>query len=320
MSKKVSIIAPCYNGEDYIARFLQSVLDQSHDNLQLVLVNDGSKDSTERILCEYEEKFSDRGFEYIHLNQENKGIGGALNDALKYVTGDYLTWFGTDDYMAPTYAEELATFLDEHTEYAVLRCDGYIVDKNDHGVILGKMADGNHDKHRPDLFENAILERNFHFGYSMLRMSVFDQVNPKREIYPSREGQNWQLLLPILYAHKSAFYETPLYYVIYDSDSVSRIAHKSYDRLKQQNEEYERILINVLTSMNIPDLEYYMNLVKVKYIRRRMKAAIDNNARDDALHEYKLLKAEKAVLFEDRQRYWRVRFPLLDKIVKKIKG
>lgn len=317
---KVSIMAPCYNGEAYIARFLQSVLDQSYNNVQLIIVNDGSKDSTEEILCEYEARFSDRGFEYIHLNQENKGIGGALNDALKLVTGDYMTWFGTDDYMMPDYVEKLAAFLDAHPEFAVVRCDGYLVDKNDHNAILGKMADQNHDKHQPHLFENAIMERNFNFGYSMLRMRVLDEVNPSREIYPSREGQNWQLLLPIFYAHKSAFYETPLYYVVHDLDSVSRVAHRSYARLKEQNAEYERILVNVLDSMDIPDKEKYQNMVTDKYIRRRMLAAIDFAEYRDALQEYAKLKQRGVVTSTDRKRYYRAKFPLIDKTAKKVKS
>jgi len=317
---RISIIAPCYNGESYVGAFLDSVLKQTYDNVELILVNDGSTDNTEAILKDYEEKFKERGYEYVHLKQENKGIGGALNDALKYVTGEYMTWFGTDDIMFPEYACELVDFLDNNEEYAVVRCEGYIVDKNDFSKIIEKMAGANHDKHNPYLFENAILERNFQFGYSVVRMSVFDKVNPKREIYPSREGQNWQLLLPIFYAHKSAFYEKPLYYVLYDENSVSRVARKSYERVKLQNDEYERILNNVVGSMDIPDKEKYLKMIKVKYIRRRMRAAIDYSNKADAKAEYRKLKSENAVEKEDKRRYLGVKFPLLKKIKKKFSG
>lgn len=317
--KKLSFIAPCYNGESYIARFLDSILSQTHEEIQLVLINDGSTDETEKILCSYEDAFSQRGIEYVHINQENKGIGGALNDALKYVTGDYLTWFGTDDYALPTYAEELVGFLESNREFAVVRNDGFIVDKNDLNKIIGKMADSNHDKHNPHLFENAIMERNFHFGYSVVRMSVFDEVNPTREIYPSREGQNWQLLLPVLYANKSAFYEKPLYYVVYDLESVSRIAHKSYDRIKKQNEEYERILNNVLAGMDIPDKERYLDMVRLKYIRRRMRAALDYGCRNDALAEYKKLRVETKPTFADKKHYIRAAIPFLNSILLRLK-
>ena len=320
--KKLTFLAPCYNGESYVARFLDSVLAQTHPAIELVIVNDGSKDRTEEILTEYEKKFAERGYDYTHLSQENTGMGGALNNGLKYVTGDYLTWFGSDDFAAPTYAEELVNFLEENQDFAVVRCEGYWVDKEDTSKIMGKFASNNNDKHNPHLFMNAIEEKDFHFGYSVVRMSVFDEVNPKREIYPSRQGQNWQLLLPIFYAHKSAFYEKPLYYVIDDANSVSKAPHKQYELLKKQNEEYERILVNTLNSMDIPDREKYLKIVEIKYIRRRLLAAMDFKAYDDVINEYKKLEELGVADKTDYRRYIQAKFPIFDKvagIVRKLK-
>ena len=313
---RLSIMAPCYNGEAYIARFLDSVLSQTHDNIQLVLVNDGSSDNTEEIIVSYEEKFKQRGYEYIHLNQQNKGIGGALNDALKYVNGDYLTWFGTDDFAVETYAEELVGFLEEHQEFAVVRNDGYWVKEGALDKPIGKMADGNHDKHNPHLFENAVMEKNIQWGYSVIRMSAFDKVNPEREIYPSREGQNWQLLLPIFYHYKAAFYDKPLYYVIFDENSVSLGAKKSYERTQQQNEEYEKILNTVITQMHIDDEEKYLKMIEIKYIKRRLLAAANFNCYDVVIAEYANLKKREKPDKISRRQYLMARFPLLRKITK----
>ena len=311
---RLSIMAPCYNGEAYIARFLDSVLSQTHDNIQLVLVNDGSSDNTEEIIVSYEEKFKQRGYEYIHLNQQNKGIGGALNDALKYVNGDYLTWFGTDDFAVETYAEELVGFLEDHQEFAVVRNDGFLVTEDNLDKPIGRMADGNNDKHNPHLFENAVLERNFHFGYSVIRMSAFDAVNPEREIYPSREGQNWQLLLPVFYHYKAAFYDKPLYYVIYDDNSVSRISHKSYERVKAQNEEYEKILNTVISKMDIPDKDKYLKTVEIKYVKRRLLAAANFNQNNDVISEYKKLKEYGKPDKISRRQYLLAKFPIIKKL------
>lgn len=312
--KKLTFLAPCYNGESYVARFLDSVLEQTHPAIELVIVNDGSKDKTEEILTEYEKKFAERGYDYIHLSQDNTGMGGALNNGLKYVTGDYLTWFGSDDFAAPTYAEELVNFLEENKDFAVVRCEGYNVDKDDVSIIKSKFAANNNDKHNPHLFMNAIEEKGFHFGYSVVRMSVFDEVNPKREIYPSRQGQNWQLLLPVFYAHKSAFYEKPLYYVIDDANSVSKQPHKQYESLKKQNEEYERILVNTLNSMDIPDRDKYLKIVEIKYIRRRLLAAMDFKVYDDVITEYKKLEKLGVVDKTDRRRYIQAKIPVIDKV------
>lgn len=318
-NKMLTIIAPCYNGESYIKRFLNSVLAQTYSEIELIVVNDGSTDSTEDILTSYEKLFANEGYLYTYLKQDNQGIGGTLNNALKYVRGKYLTWFGTDDYALPTYAEELVNFLEENSEFAVVRCEGFLVDEVDTSIIKGKFSTGNNDKHNPYLFENAILERDFHFGYSVLRMDVFDEVNPLREIYPSRQGQNWQLLLPIFYEHKSAFYEKPLYCVVDNTNSVSRTPHKSYEKTREQNNEYERILINVLNSMDIPDRQRYLEMVKLKYIRRRMCAAIDFKQYDDAITEYKMLKSLKKAERNDTRRYLRAKFWILDWLIRKVK-
>lgn len=63
----VSLITPCYNGEKYLERFLDSVLAQTYDNIEFILVNDGSTDDTEKIALSYQEKFADRGYIYIYI-------------------------------------------------------------------------------------------------------------------------------------------------------------------------------------------------------------------------------------------------------------
>ena len=317
--KRLSVMAPCYNGEKYVGRFLDSILAQTYDHIELIMINDGSIDATESILVEYEERFKKRGYSYIHFYQENAGIGAALNNALKKVTGDYLTWFGADDIACSTYAEETIDFLERNNEFAVLRCDGYVVDEDALDKPKGMFAEANKDKHNPYLFENAILEKDFHFGYSVIRMDIFDRVNPQREIYPSRQGQNWQLLLPVFYGHKAAFYEKPLYYVIEDINSVSRAPHKAYGKRIKQIEEYERILVNVLNSMDIPDRDKYLQMVKIKYIRRRLYVAVDYNQPMDAIREYKALKKQKAATCRDLLKYIRARYKFIDKLIRKNK-
>ena len=87
MEAKVSIVVPCYNGEKYIVRFLESILGQTYDNLLLILVNDGSNDHTEEIVLEYKDKLNKGGKELIYLKQENQGQAAALNTGLKMIYG-----------------------------------------------------------------------------------------------------------------------------------------------------------------------------------------------------------------------------------------
>lgn len=60
MGEKVSVITPCYNGESFIARFLDSLLVQTYNNIEFILINDGSTDKTEEIVRSYRKKFKDK--------------------------------------------------------------------------------------------------------------------------------------------------------------------------------------------------------------------------------------------------------------------
>lgn len=315
----ISIIAPCYNGEKYIQKFIDSIYEQTYSRIELIIINDGSTDKTLEIIKENIKRFEVKGYKLIIIDQENQGIGASINNAIKIMTGDYFTWFGCDDFALPTYSEELINFLENNKEYGVVRNDGYIVNEKNNNIILGKMADDNHDKHNEYLFENAILERNFHFGYSVVRTEYFDKVNKNRDIYPSRHGQNWQLLLPIFYNYKSAFYEKPLYCVVDNINSVSRNPHKSYELLKKQNLEYETILNSVINSMNIKDKNKYLNMIKIKYIRRRMIAAFNNYDYETVYTEFKCLTKYKELTFRDIVIVARSKFKFINKLVTKLK-
>ncbi|MDR3136584.1 MAG: glycosyltransferase [Coriobacteriales bacterium] len=90
----VSIIIPIYNSEDYLHQSLDSILNQTYTDLELVCINDGSTDSTQAILDEYASK--DRRVRVF--TQENKGVAAALNVGLDRAQGDYICFFGSDDF------------------------------------------------------------------------------------------------------------------------------------------------------------------------------------------------------------------------------
>lgn len=67
MKKKVSIITPCYNGEKYIRRYLESILKQTYTNIELIFINDGSNDNTEEIVMSFKEEFERKKIEFIYI-------------------------------------------------------------------------------------------------------------------------------------------------------------------------------------------------------------------------------------------------------------
>lgn len=92
---KVSIIVPVYNAEKYIRRTLDSLLNQTLDDLEIVVINDGSKDSSLDICNEYKDKY-----ENIHIySKENGGLSSARNMGIKMAQSDYLAFVDSDDYI-----------------------------------------------------------------------------------------------------------------------------------------------------------------------------------------------------------------------------
>lgn len=100
MNPKVSIIIPVYNAEKYLNRCFESILNNKYDNLEIIPVNDGSKDDSQIIIDQYKEKYPDIFFPII---QENQGIGMARNNAMEKVTGEYIMFIDNDDFIDDDY-------------------------------------------------------------------------------------------------------------------------------------------------------------------------------------------------------------------------
>lgn len=105
-----TIIVPIYNAEKYLRECLDSILNQSEQNFDVIMIDDGSKDSSTDIAKSYAEKYP-KFFKYFR--QENKGLGGARNTGLVYSTGKYSIFLDSDDYIATKTIERLTKFLEK---------------------------------------------------------------------------------------------------------------------------------------------------------------------------------------------------------------
>ena len=100
---KVSIIVPVYKVEKYLLRCLDSIAVQTYQNIEVILVDDGSPDNCGKICDEYAIKHST--FRVIH--QRNQGLSAARNNAIPHSSGEYITFIDSDDYITPDYVEYL---------------------------------------------------------------------------------------------------------------------------------------------------------------------------------------------------------------------
>lgn len=126
----ISVIIPCYNSERTISRCLESVINQTYENFEVILINDGSNDNTDGIINKY---LGDKRIRYY--KNENQGIGKTRNFGIKKALGDYITFLDSDDYLDK---DALKNFY----EYAysndldLVVSDYYMVDKKKEEFII----------------------------------------------------------------------------------------------------------------------------------------------------------------------------------------
>ncbi|HEX7869299.1 MAG TPA: glycosyltransferase family 2 protein, partial [Chryseobacterium sp.] len=131
---KVSVIVPVYNVENYLAKCLDSLVNQTYQNLEILVVNDGSKDGSEEIIKQYSEQYSDK---IKAFTKENGGLSDARNFGIDRATGDYFGFVDSDDYVAETMFEEMLGLTEKYDAEMVI-CNIQKVDE--HGNITQKLT------------------------------------------------------------------------------------------------------------------------------------------------------------------------------------
>ena len=99
----ISVIIPVYNVEKYLGRCLDSVVNQTFTDIEIICINDGSSDNSLEILKRYAQR--DRRIKIF--TQENSGLSASRNVGMKYASGDYIYFIDSDDYLVKTAFEEL---------------------------------------------------------------------------------------------------------------------------------------------------------------------------------------------------------------------
>ena len=125
---KFSIIVPVYNVEKYLKRCLDSIQNQTYDNFEVIIVNDGSPDHSQEIIDEYV-KHDDR---FLSYQKENGGLSDARNYGVKYATGDYLLFVDSDDYVSSDYLKMIHEKITQENNPDILRFGFSLIDEKEH--------------------------------------------------------------------------------------------------------------------------------------------------------------------------------------------
>lgn len=283
---RVSLIVPCYNVDRFLDRFVASVLEQSYRDLEVILVNDGATDGTGAMLRAAVPRLQARGCEVKLIEQENKGLGGAVDTGLKHFTGEFLMWPDPDDWLTPNSVERRVELMRQNPDVALLRTNAALYNESS-GEFEGHFMPPDAPPTRPtELFENLLFLRRFHAPVChLVRSALFLEVHPTRSIYFSRvSSQNFQLLVPLVESFPVLqVHETLASYCV-RADSRSRASSKS-DELQMRR--FDQLLD--LTEQTVPRLKTYrpeaLRVLQNFHYRRRMlprafRAAMHGRAGD----------------------------------------
>jgi len=294
MEKLVSIITPCLNGEKFVHRLLDSVLEQSYGNIEHIFVDDGSTDRTAEIIKQYIPKYEQKGKKLIYVFQENARAAAALNNGLKLFKGDYLTWPDSDDFYRSkdSIATMVNSFENLTADYGMVRCDAMLLDENTLKP-LSRFSDNNTNVFKENLFDDCILERQFWYtpGCYMTSKNIVDEVIKNRDIFVNNDVQNWQMMLPILYKYKCHYINESLFNYLVRTYSISH-QPKDFEKSIKSSLIHEEIIIETLKRMNMvnADLDKYLLMVERKYIKQRLNISFFHLKKKEFDHYFLKIK------------------------------
>lgn len=260
---KISVIVPVYNTEKYLRKCLDSIINQTYQDFEVIIVNDGSTDSSQEIIDEYIEKYQTK---IKCLNKENGGLSSARNYGIESAKGDYIIFIDSDDYIKTNLFEGLLPYIQNNIDlvkYKLIKVD----EKNNE---LGKIEGPTFDEVTGEqgfnklVFKDVLLEPACLYLY---KREIFTKNNLK--FLANTYHEDFGLIPLILLSAKSMvsidFYG---YYYVQAGNSITRnedyaktvkrandlLIH--YDNMKDKINEIE--LLNY-TKDNIK--QYYTNAI-----------------------------------------------------------
>lgn len=323
MDKKplVSMITYCYNGERFVSNYFEAILSQTYNNIELIFFDNGSEDKTLQIAESYRKKLEDKGIivNIIHYD-ENQSTCMLKQKAFQEMKGEYFFGCDSDDYIDPTYVEEMVTFLLENPEKGIVYCQLRMVEEETGNIInIMKMQPRNKPK---EAFVDILMSRNINYTAISYMMSAkhFDKINPSRSIHISRYGENYQVQMPFLYYDLQGYIEKPLgqYTVRKDSYSGTLDHSKKVLALKKQEES----VLATFDQLDMPDREYYKKLYLTRNRRDRFMVSLYLDDRNTVDECYKELKEIAKIDFKVSLYYalYNARVFWIIKFIKKIKN
>ncbi|HTS43351.1 MAG TPA: glycosyltransferase [Puia sp.] len=264
---KISVLMPAYNTEAYIGEAIQSVLKQTFEHFELIIINDGSTDNTENIIRSIQDP------RIVLINQSNQGVSQALNTGLMHARGEYIARFDADDICYPERLQIQYDYIRKNPEYILLGSDADYVDKNGEYLYYYGTIGHTHEEicskintYCPFIHASVLYKKDI-----VMKLGGY---NPKAHTF-----EDYLLWTELIKMGKVYNFNIPLIAVRLNPESVTvdeKLRGKRFNKLKKEmifgskgiTEEQERELINILKNQNFGDFKHhsYHVLVAKKYL------------------------------------------------------
>lgn len=219
-NNKISVILPVYNGAEYVGKAIESVLNQTYQNIELIVVNDCSIDNTLEVVTKY--ALQDPRISILN-NEINQKLPRTLNNGFRVAKGEYLTWTSDDNRYHPTALARMAEILDDNPEIDLVYTDFSIVDMK--GNLIKEVKEGEPEEIR---FRDNV---GACFLYRRTLASKVGEYNPNAFL-----AEDYEFFIRCYEQAKGKFYHIPedLYdYGRHEANLSStrqkEIAHKAYE-------------------------------------------------------------------------------------------
>ena len=133
----VSVVIPCYNHENFVQDCIQSVIDQTYKNIELIIIDDGSKDNSVFKIQEMLEKCENRFVHFEFRHRANKGLSATLNEALEWCQGEYYSAIASDDILLEDKIENQIHLFEENNKKKIIAVLGNVYFIDEKNEILG---------------------------------------------------------------------------------------------------------------------------------------------------------------------------------------
>lgn len=288
MEKLISVIIPVYNGEKTIARCLESIIKQSYQNLEIIVVNDGSKDRTLQI-CE---KYANEDDRIIIINKDNEGPSKARNLALDNATGSFVMFADCDDYVEENWCKELYEAISTNKASLAL-CTYYeISDKEKR-----RCRDAYSKTYTRFSYSLEICHNPISYYHGVLWNKIYRNTIIRRKGIRFEEdlqfGEDFAFNLKYLEkSNKIVSIDKPLYnYVSSTTDSLSRYRKEIYKRVDERVELFTRYV------------DYWKSIKLYRYVKPMIDAYIVQFYLSELKRTSKLFNANELDEYEKYKEY-----------------